>query len=265
MIARSALPDYDPLQQAFQEAFDPELTEVVNDLEIAADARVLDVPCGDGFYSRRLARRMNGEGGVVGIDHNKAVLRRARKRSNGKNVTFHQGDAYALSYADNAFDHALCAMSFISIADPVRALREVFRVLTPDGGIAVLETDELHHILLTWPIEVELAIQRVILDRCGGRYSPARRVNRMLREAGFSTPRRKTFAADRAAPFATSVMTFLTRYLAFLRDLARPHLSRSELLQFDRYADPGNAKSLFQRADAELTCLMTLHQARRRN
>lgn len=258
-MSAKPLPDYDPLQRAFHEAFEAELTAVIDALEVAWGARVLDVPCGDGFYTRRLARRLAGSGHVVGVDRSEAYLERARQR--GEPVEYHRGDAYALPAEAEAFDLALCAMSFISIDDPVRALREIRRVLSPAGRVAVLESDEYHHVLLTWPVDVEVALQRGIRDSCGGRYSPARKVNRMLRDAGFGPPRKKTFAADRQAPFSLEVTAFLTRYLGFLRGLIQPYLSAGELARFDRYADPGNAESLLCRSDAELTCLLTLHQA----
>lgn len=255
------LPDYDPLQRAFHQAFEPELTEVIGHLTVAPDARVLDVPCGDGFFTRRLAGRLSGAGRVVGIDQSQAYLDRAARA--GGPAEYRRGDAYALPSDAAAFDLALSAMSFISIAEPVRALREVHRVLTVGGTAAVLETDEYHHVLLTWPVDVEVARQRGLRDASGGRLSPARKVNRMLRDAGFGPPRKKTFAADRHAPFSPEVAAFLGRYLAFLRGLIQPHLTRDELARFDRCADPSNPGSLFHAADAELTCLLTLHQAPR--
>ncbi|MFO0808533.1 MAG: methyltransferase domain-containing protein [Gemmataceae bacterium] len=263
MTTCTAPPDYRPLQRAFHAAFDTELTATVDGLPLRPDARVLDVPCGDGFFSRRLARRLTGGGRVIGIDGNVDALARARRAACGESVEFQRGDAYALPCGDAAFDFALCAMSFISLDDPVRALGEVRRALVPGGRVAVLESDEFHHVLLPWPVDLEVAVQRAVRDACGGRLSPARRLNRMLRAAGFGPPRKATIAADRQAPFPPAVARFLWRHLVFLRDLVRPHLATAELRRFDRFADPTAAGSLFRRADAEITCLMTLHQARR--
>ena len=52
----------------------------------------------------------------------------------------------------------------------------------PHGVVAVLESDALHHLLLPWPIELEVAVQQALeeasLARYGnrGRLSPARQV-----------------------------------------------------------------------------------------
>ncbi|MFO0842666.1 MAG: class I SAM-dependent methyltransferase [Gemmataceae bacterium] len=252
------MPAYDPLQRAFHRAFERELTRAVGGLPLPPGGRALDVPCGDGFYTRRLARRA---GHAVGIDADEAYLRVARRR--GGAVSYRRGDVYALPCPDAGFDLALCAMSFISLDDPVRALGELRRVLAPGGVVAVLESDEYHHVLLPWPVDLEVEVQRALRDRAGSRYSPARKVNRMLREAGFAAPRKVTHAADRQAPFPAELVEFLKRHLAFLKGLVGPGLTAAERRRFDHFADPDGEGSLFRRPDAELTCLTALYRAQR--
>ena len=55
MASLSASDDY---QSSFQEAFRRERHHLLDARPVAADGRVIDVPCGNGFYSRRLAERL---------------------------------------------------------------------------------------------------------------------------------------------------------------------------------------------------------------
>ncbi|MEO2087937.1 MAG: ubiquinone/menaquinone biosynthesis methyltransferase UbiE, partial [Gemmataceae bacterium] len=55
-------------QSSFQTAFRPELDRILDSLPIPAAASVLDVPCGNGFYTRRLADRLGSDGRLVAVD-----------------------------------------------------------------------------------------------------------------------------------------------------------------------------------------------------
>ena len=68
---------------------------------------------------------------VVGLDEDPAVFRGAGK--------YHQvlGDAKRMPLAVAVFDYVLCHHVLEHIDDPAPALREVSRVLKPDGGLSV--------------------------------------------------------------------------------------------------------------------------------
>ena len=70
------LPDYDPALKAYHEAFEPELEWAVRRYDLRPKARVLDCPCGDGFYTRLFARNMPG-GTLVAADLSPAYLAHA--------------------------------------------------------------------------------------------------------------------------------------------------------------------------------------------
>src|SRR5690606_3136907 len=66
--SRKEIPDYAPLMAARHEAHRAELSRIVAELPIDPGSRVLDVPCGDGFYLPYLARAVGSSGKVVGAD-----------------------------------------------------------------------------------------------------------------------------------------------------------------------------------------------------
>jgi ubiquinone/menaquinone biosynthesis C-methylase UbiE len=100
--------------------------------------RVLDLGCGTGWASRRLARIATA-GEVVGIDVADEMLRRAEQASAGiKNVRYIWGSAESIPAEDNYFTKVLSVESFYYYADQGRALDEVRRVLAPGGKLFIL-------------------------------------------------------------------------------------------------------------------------------
>ncbi len=102
--------------------------------------RVLDVACGMGPVTLAAALRVAERGTVLGIDISDRMLEAARRRAEDglvTNVRFERMDAERLDLADESFDLALCSMGVMYATDPVRALREMRRVLRPGGRLAV--------------------------------------------------------------------------------------------------------------------------------
>lgn len=92
-------------------------------LRPAAGARLLDVGCGTGWFSRRFA----GHGlQVTGIDTDPAAL--AYARSQGGAVTWVEASATALPFADNSFEYSMAVTSLCFIDAVQQAVHEMWRV-----------------------------------------------------------------------------------------------------------------------------------------
>lgn len=77
---------------------------------------------------------------VVGIDNSAGMLEKARKKARGmENITLYLMDAEHLDFPDNSFDYVVTTFVLCSIPDPVKALREMRRVLKPSGELIALE------------------------------------------------------------------------------------------------------------------------------
>jgi ubiquinone/menaquinone biosynthesis C-methylase UbiE len=270
MPTADGLPDYDLALKAYHAAFEPELEAAIRRYELGASARVLDCPCGDGFYSKLFSRHMRG-GTLVAADLSPAYLDHAKRTvgavSGELAREFVKADAYRLPFEDAYFDLVWCAQSMISLNDPLRALREMARVLKPGGRLAVLETDAYHHVLLPWPVGLELAIQKAIRETCLKRYGSAAKFaqSQKLRaefvEAGLKPTGKRTVVADRVAPFGEAEREFLRHHFKHLRGFVKPELAAGELAEFDRFTGEDQSESFLNSPDGELTCLASVCHA----
>ena len=96
-----------------------------------APTSLLDVGCGEGFVSERLARALPGRP-VLAVD--REPLPPAWARRAAANLRFDVADARALPYADGAFD-LVCGIELLEqVPEPERALAELMRV----AGSAVI-------------------------------------------------------------------------------------------------------------------------------
>ncbi|NIR96669.1 MAG: class I SAM-dependent methyltransferase [Gammaproteobacteria bacterium] len=105
-----------------------------------AGERALDVGCGTGHFTRRLAR-LGLE--TTGLDPDPAMLVFARAQGGG--IEYVLGRGAALPFPDAAFDHTVAVTSLCFIADPARALREMWRVARRGVTLGLLNRDSLLH------------------------------------------------------------------------------------------------------------------------
>ena len=110
---------------------------VLERMGIERTHNILDVGCGAGWLSRRLAERAP-EGRVVGMDVSNEMIRLARRACvEIAHAMFIEGTAEQIPWEDNFFHRAISVESSYYWPDPARGMREIFRVLA-DGGSAWL-------------------------------------------------------------------------------------------------------------------------------
>jgi|SRR5581483_1949610 len=134
-VYNALAPDYD---RRWRRYIDLSLDKVMAVLSLRGDERVLDVACGTGELERCLFATWPGLH-VTAIDLSPQMLRQARAKRIGGDVTWIEGQASALPVANHEFDLVVCANSFHYFRQPDLCLREFRRCLVPTGRLVLVD------------------------------------------------------------------------------------------------------------------------------
>lgn len=122
-----------------------EVDAIVAACNLASDAAILDLCCGQGRHTIELARR--GFTSLTGIDRSRYLVRLARRRAKKENfsITFKEGDARDIRLPKASQD-LVCMMGnsfgyFDREEDDLAVLQAVIRVLKPGGRLLLDITD----------------------------------------------------------------------------------------------------------------------------
>jgi ubiquinone/menaquinone biosynthesis C-methylase UbiE len=103
--------------------------------------QVLDLASGTGEPAITLAARVAPQGHVTALDLSPELLAIAAERARARelaNFSTRQADAHTLPFPDDSFDLATCRFGVMFFSDCDRALRELHRVLKPNGRACFL-------------------------------------------------------------------------------------------------------------------------------
>lgn len=147
---------------------------------IGPGVRVLELGCGSGEFTRRLAAT---GARLVALDLSAELLARARGRTPPPGARFLRGNAMTLPFRDESVD-VVCGCSVLHHLDVETALREVRRVLRPGGRLLFSEPNLLNpQVLLMFacgPLRPYFGVSPDEMAFTRGRAS------RLLRRAGFA-------------------------------------------------------------------------------
>ena len=130
-------------------------TAVRDVLALRPGERLLEVGCGSGALCRLMAPALHPGGEIIGLDVAPDMIAAARRYAAdlppspaqgeglGERVAlrFEIGPAEALPYPGGAFDVAFAARLLLHVADPLAVVREMARVVRPDGRVVLMDWD----------------------------------------------------------------------------------------------------------------------------
>ncbi|GAB3383354.1 class I SAM-dependent methyltransferase [Lysobacter fragariae] len=140
----------------------PQEQGVFDRYALSGAIRVLDLGCGTGEITRRLAERYP-QAHLTGVDILEGNLALARRDSAafGDRIGYEVGDAFALRFPDASFDLVVCRHMSQAVPDFPAVLAEITRVLKPGGWLHLLSED---YGMLHMPV----------IERADGRFDPDR-------------------------------------------------------------------------------------------
>ena len=148
----------------------------------AAQGSVLDVACGPGILSAAIAKTARD---VVAFDLTPEMLKKAAQRcaeAGCANVTFREGNASEMPFADAAFDAVVTRLSVHHFGRPRRVFDEIFRVLRPGGSFVIADVVSSE---VSAEAELQNAIE-ILRDPSHVRMLPGSELSSLVRGAGFA-------------------------------------------------------------------------------
>jgi SAM-dependent methyltransferase len=159
-------------------------------MELEEGSRALDVGCGPGTDTIRLASLTGPSGIVIGIDQDAEMVAEADRKAveAGVNswVEHTQGDAANLPFGEGIFSACRAERLFQHLAEPLpsRVITEMVRVTESGGRVVVLDIDYATTSVYTTEIEIERRLVRVQPERLLNNGYVARSLPRLFTTAG---------------------------------------------------------------------------------
>jgi ubiquinone/menaquinone biosynthesis C-methylase UbiE len=169
---------------------------VLRQLDIADDASLIEIGCGNGAALPDVLSLMGTNGRVVGIDPTIAFVETARARAAALGATraeFRVGDIRTIPCATGAFDAAFCDKVLIRTAAPKAALDEMARVTRAGGHIGAVEWLPFFLISSTRPSAADAF--NAIFKTAVHDYFVSGNLKRHFHAAGLKRVRTQTFLA----------------------------------------------------------------------
>jgi ubiquinone/menaquinone biosynthesis C-methylase UbiE len=245
-------------------------------LQLAPGAHVLDVGCGPGVMAARFAEATGPNGAVVAFDINPTVLANARQYVQStpvaERVTFQEGDLLKAPYEQATFDLTWCSFAIHHMPDPVAAAREMQRVTKPGGRVVLRETGVPLRML---PLDIGIGAPglndrlRVASNRwfVTHRYAPPVEQpypwgwTQALRDAGLRDVTARTFLLEALPPFTAMQQAYLFSWLQSM--LADPErracLEPEDQGVLEQLVDPDSPHYALQRPDLHVLCGLSLY------
>ena len=256
-MAIPQLQDQIAAAQAYEDLFVPALFRqwaplLAKAAHVGPGKRVLDVACGTGILVRELAAQVGPAGSVAGLDLLPGMLEVAKRIA--PNIESKQGTAESLPFSDQSFDVVVSQFGLMFFPDRTGSLREMLRVLTPGGHLAVAVWDSLDNI-------PAIADEVAVLERVAGRAAAdalrapfvlgrGSELERLARDAGVAEPRVNTNPGTARFPsIRTLVEADLRGWLPVMGVMLEEETIQRVLEEADRalhvYAD-ANGRAVFK-------------------
>jgi len=130
--------------QILHKLYGPGARRVLLQAGIRPGMRVADLGCGVGMVTSLMADLVGPTGQVVGVDSSPEQLAQARELMPAglSNITLVEASATSTGLTQESFDLVYCRFLLIHLTEPAQALREMHRLLKPNG-ILVCEDGDL--------------------------------------------------------------------------------------------------------------------------
>ncbi|WP_462412035.1 demethylmenaquinone methyltransferase [Neobacillus sp. Marseille-QA0830] len=114
-------------------------------MNVQPGSQALDVCCGTADWTIALAEAVGRNGKVTGLDFSQNMLNVGKEKVEQlhlSQVELIHGNAMELPFPDNSFDYVTIGFGLRNVPDYLQVLKEMYRVVKPDGIAVCLETSQ---------------------------------------------------------------------------------------------------------------------------
>lgn len=158
-------------------------------MDIDSAKTVLDVGCGTGVAARAIARRKGFAGHITAIDVSPYLIAAAGRLAEEEGVSgateFRAGDSHSLQLSAAAFDAAVAHTLVSHVGDPLTVLKEIARVVKPEGMVGIFDGDYASLTFGSDDPEKGKADDEAIINAIVTNPRVMRQMPELLRDAGF--------------------------------------------------------------------------------
>lgn len=225
--------------------------------------RLLDCGSGSGSITVGLAQVI-APGEVRGIEISEGEVVRARGKATAEgiaNVHFEVGDITNLAFPAESFDAIFSHNVLEHVAEPIKALREMYRVLKPGGVIGIRDIDSGGHLYspATALLHEYARLLLTVWELAGGHPRIGRRLRGLLHEAGFvdvaTTASYEVYGDPERLRFIAQIMASQCQEPDFVRKVVEHNLGSREQIEAivaDMQVWPDDPEALLALAHCEV-------------
>jgi len=151
----------------WQQQLKPAQDKLLEMANLQPGERLIDTACGTGLVSFPAAEKVGRMGFVLATDISDGMVQLGEefaREKNYTNISFERMDAEELTVPDAEYDVATCALGLMYVPDPVKALREMYRVIKPGGRAIVAVWEQRDR--CGWAGVFEIVDKRVASEVC---------------------------------------------------------------------------------------------------
>ena len=253
------------------EAKEEERRQMVDDLCLRPDDRVLDSASGPGLWSRMFAEKVHPAGRVVALDFSPELLAHARSTLGedplGEVVDLVLGDFSGLPFGPEGFDVVFLGNCFCYVADIPTVLKRHKQVARAGGRVVSKEFDGgatiFHPVDPTLTLKVLTGAAEALTAGDGSFDNfVGRKMHGMFLQAGFTAVSTRTYAIQKLSPISPATKRYIRSNAEWYGRMALPFLSDEEQRRWADAFDPDSDACVLDRPDFYFSMIETVTEGR---
>ena len=246
--------------ERYERFLEPELREIIDDLDIQPGARIFDAGCGVGLVTHWLAEKVGRHGSVVGVDLSHGHIEAAEEisRSQDLPLRYMQGDITNPIFGQGTFDLVWTYNTINHLDDHVGGLQTLARTLVSGGRLVLVQDLLLPEMIFAWDERLEQAVVGACRAYYRDKYelshqeiTDQRNIYGWMIEAGFSNVELRTKIAERVQPLSETDIAYFQHsvFEGHWGDRVRPYLDEADWEELSRLTDPNSDAYALGRLD----------------